>query len=259
MSRLLAFLYGMVAYFAFFITILYAIGFVGNLVVPKSIDSGAEGPLGLALLVNGAFLALFAVQHSVMARPAFKRWWTRFVPKPIERSTFVLVTSIILLAMFWQWRPMTAVVWQVENPAGQLVLHGFFWLGWVLVFLSTFLINHFDLFGLRQVYLYLTRQAYKGLPFRTTGFYNYVRHPLLLGFIIAFWSTPTMTTGHLFFALMTTAYMLAAIPLEERDLESFHGEIYRRYREEVPKLIPWRGAKGTDLIAESEQMGSAHE
>jgi protein-S-isoprenylcysteine O-methyltransferase Ste14 len=259
MTRLIAFLYGMVAYVAFFVTILYAIGFVGDFAVPKTINSGSEGPIGQALLINAALLALFAVQHSITARPAFKRWWTQFVPKPVERSTFVLLSSLILLLLFWQWRPISAVVWQVENPFGQFVLHGLFWFGWLVVFLSSFLINHFDLFGLRQVYLHLTKKTYTGLPFQTTAFYNYVRHPLLVGFIIAFWSTPTMTSGHLLFAVLTTAYIFVATPLEEADLESFHGEIYRRYREQVPKFIPWRGAKGADLMTESKGMSSVPE
>lgn len=238
-SRILALSYGLVAYAAFFVTILYAIGFVGNVVVAKSIDSGAEAPVAEALLVNIGLLALFAIQHSVMARPAFKAWWTTIVPRSVERSTFVLVSSLILLFMFWQWRPMTGIVWHVQNPIGSVALHALFWLGWAQVFLSTFLIDHFDLFGLRQVYLFFQGRQYVYPTFRVRALYKYVRHPLLLGFIVAFWATPSMTVGHLFFAAATTAYMLLAIPLEERDLAQFHGQAYEDYRGRVPKLLPF--------------------
>ncbi len=255
-ARVCGFLYGLVAYLVFFGTFLYLIGFVGNLVVPKSISSGSEGNLGLSLAINAMLLTLFALQHSVMARPGFKRWWTRWVPKPLERSTYVLIASVTLIVLFWQWRPLTGVVWQVESYAGQMVLYSLFGLGWVIVLLSTFLIDHFDLFGLRQVLLYLANRPYLRLPFRAMGLYRLVRHPLMLGFLIAFWAAPTMTLGHLLFAGLMTLYILAAIQLEERDLATFHGEIYQRYQREVPMLLPLRGVRGGDLVAAEAEEGT---
>lgn len=235
---MLAFLYGIVSYVVFLGAFLYAVGFVGNLAVPKSIDSGSDTALAEALVVNLLLLGAFAIQHSVMARPAFKRWWTTIVPKPVERSTYVLLSSLLLLLLFWQWRPLTTVVWAVVAPAGRVVLWGLFGLGWLIVLLSTFMINHFDLFGLRQVDLHRTGRAYEPPAFTRRALYRLVRHPIMLGFLIAFWATPRMTVGHLIFALATTGYILIGVTLEERDLVSAYGESYERYRREVSMLLP---------------------
>ena len=243
MNRVLAFLYGALCYVLFFITILYSIGFVGNLVVPKSIDSGVAGPYARAILVDIVLLAIFAVQHSVMARPAFKRWWTQFIPAAIERSTYVLLSSLALLLLFWLWQPMPEVIWDVDNTAGKYALWGVFAAGWVLVFISTFLISHFDLFGLRQVYLHLKERPYTPPPFKDPLLYRIVRHPIMLGFLIAFWATPHMTVGHLLFAIGTTAYILFALQLEERDLVAEHGDTYIDYRKRVSMIIPVPGKK----------------
>ena len=238
MGRILAFAYGVVSYVVFFVTFLYAIGFVGNIVVPKSVDFGGAAPLSEALLVNSLLLGLFAIQHSVMARPGFKKWWTKFVPQPVERSTYVLLASLALILLFWQWRPINTVVWDVENTIGNYLLWAIFFLGWVTVLIGTSLINHFDLFGLRQVYLYNRGEEYSELGFRTPFLYKLVRHPIMLGFIMAFWATPRMTVGHLLFSVATTAYILIAIQLEERDITSIHGKAYEDYRERVSMLLP---------------------
>jgi protein-S-isoprenylcysteine O-methyltransferase Ste14 len=237
-TRFLALGYGVLCYLAFLVVILYSIGFVGDFVVPRTVDHGLSAAAGGALVVNVLLLALFAVQHSLMARPAFKRWWTRFVPATIERSTYVLIASLVLALMFWQWRPMPTVIWDVSWQPGRILLWALFALGWVTVLVSTFLINHFDLFGLRQVYLAWRNAPYTNLRFRTSMLYRAVRHPLMLGFLVAFWATPTMTAGHLLFAVATTGYILIAIRLEERDLTAQLGEQYRDYRTRVPMLVP---------------------
>jgi protein-S-isoprenylcysteine O-methyltransferase Ste14 len=256
MGRALAFLYGLVTYGLFLLTFLYAIGFVTNLAVPKSIDTGVEGPIGQAILINVLLLGLFGLQHSVMARPAFKTWWTRIVPKPIERSTFVLATCVVLGLMYWQWRPITVVVWQVDHSAARAVLAGIGALGWVIVLYSTMLIDHFDLFGMRQVMLYLRNRPYTHHPFMERSLYRLIRHPLMLGFLIAFWSTPIMTGGRLLFAIVTTLYVLFAIQIEERDLVRLLGEDYRLYRQRTPMILPWiKGRRQGSRELESGRSG----
>ncbi len=237
-GRMSALIYGVICYAIFFATFCYAFGFVGNIFVPKSMDSPAQTPLLWALLINVGLLGIFAVQHSVMARPAFKRWWTQFVPRPVERSTYVLFSSLALILLFWLWQPMGGVLWNLESQTARAMVHGIFLGGWLLVLAATFLINHFDLFGLRQVWLYYQGRPYTYLPFRTPALYQHVRHPLYVGWLTAFWATPTMTVAHLVFALVTTAYILLAIRWEERDLLAHHGRIYAEYRQRVPMLVP---------------------
>ena len=238
MRRLLAVTYGATVYGFFLLTFCYAIGFVGDFVVPKSIDTGRAGPLVLALLIDLGLLGLFAGQHSIMARPAFKQWWTLFVPKPVERATFVLFASLALALLLWQWQPITMPVWHVANPVLANALFGVFLLGWTTVLVSTFLINHFELFGLVQVYAFWRGKELPRPVFRTPALYRWVRHPIYLGFLLAFWATPTMTAGHLLFAIATTGYILLGIFLEERDLIAEFGVQYRRYRESVGMLWP---------------------
>jgi methanethiol S-methyltransferase len=251
MGGIASVLYGAVVYLLFFVTFLYAIAFTGNLPVPKTIDSGPEGPLVPALVINTLLLGLFAIQHSVMARPAFKRWWTRFVPHAVERTTYVLLASLALLLLYWQWRPIPApVVWSVTNPAAILLIQAVFWIGWGLVLLSTFLLNHFELFGLRQVWARLLGRTLPAPQFRTPFLYKRTRHPLYLGFLLAFWAAPTMTAGHLLFAVGTTGYILIGIWLEERDMIALFGDQYRRYREQVSMLIPLPGRKASASPAE---------
>ena len=240
MGRIISFLYGVIAQAGFLIVLLYLIGFLGNFVVPNSIDSGQVGPFGQSLLINFILLSIFGVQHSVMARPGFKERWTRIVPKHIERSTYVLISNFLVVLLFWQWQPMVGVIWKVEHPMGTAILWGLFGLGWLVLVLASFMINHFDLFGTRQVYLYLRGKDYSPLEFKTRGFYKYIRHPLMLGWIIAFWSTPQMTVGHLVFAVGTTVYILIAIQIEERDLVRFLGESYENYRRKVSMLLPFK-------------------
>lgn len=246
MNRLVAFTYGSLCYLVFLATFLYAVAFLGNFGVSRTIDGEATAPFGQALFVNTLLLGLFAVQHSVMARPAFKRWWTRFVPKPVERSTYVLFSSLALLLLFHAWQPMGGVIWDVDAPALRAMVYGLYAGGWVLILAATFLINHFDLFGLRQVWLYLKGQPYTQLKFATPGLYRYVRHPLYVGWLLTFWATPTMTVAHLVFALATTAYILLAVRFEERDLVDVHGSAYAEYRERVPMLMPSLRRYGTD-------------
>ena len=237
--------YGIAAYAAFLFTISYATGFVGNFLVPKSIDSTRTAPFLTALLVNVGLLALFAVQHSVMARPFFKRWINRHIPESAERSTYTLASSAALLVLFWLWQPMGGVVWQVDNPVGRILFHIGCASGWVLVLMSTFLINHFDLFGLRQVWTQFRNRPYTALRFNTPGPYKLIRHPLYAGFIFAFWCTPTMTVAHLLFALLTAAYILVAIQLEERDLQAAHPE-YADYKRRTPMLVPRVSGKAAE-------------
>jgi protein-S-isoprenylcysteine O-methyltransferase Ste14 len=240
MTRFIAFVFGLVAYFAFFGTILYAIGFVEGLFVPKTIDVGGEAPLAEALIVNLLLMSVFAIQHSVMARKPFKAWWTQFVPPSIERSTYVLFSSLALILLFWQWRAMPSVVWRIADTNTANAVLALSFVGWVIVFTSTFLINHFELFGLHQVANNLAGRPMPAMRFRTPLLYKMVRHPIYLGFIIAFWAAPTMTAGRLLFAAVTTAYILVGIVLEERDLTELFGDEYRNYRARVGMLFPWR-------------------
>jgi protein-S-isoprenylcysteine O-methyltransferase Ste14 len=237
--RILVVSYGVASYLVFLVSFCYAVVFVGGIVVPRTVDHGIDGAsLGVALVINTLLLGLFAVQHSVMARPAFKRWWVRFVPPVIERSTYVLLASLVLLLLYWQWRTMPAVIWQVDQPAAQVLLWTLFAAGWATVLAATFMINHFELFGLRQVFTAWRGEAPGQTGFKATLLYRLVRHPLMLGFLVAFWATPVMTAGHLLFAIGTTGYILIAIQLEERDLTAELGDRYRAYRNSVPMLVP---------------------
>lgn len=240
MTAMLSLLYAALAYLFFVATFVYAIGFVGNIGVPRSVDVGPQSPLWEALAVNLALLGLFAVQHSVMARRSFKAWWTRFVPWTVERSTFVLAASLALALLLWQWRPIaTPVAWTVTDPIGVKILWTLFGLGWVVLFVSTFLINHFELFGLQQALSAFTGREWQAPQFRTPLFYRYVRHPIYVGFLLGFWATPVMTAGHLLFAIATTGYILVGIWFEERDLIAQFGDRYRAYRQQVGMLVPF--------------------
>ena len=239
-QKFVAFLYGLVAYFTSFATILYAIGFVDGMVVPKTIDTGSQSSATQALVVNLLLMSLFAVQHSLMARKQFKQWWTQYLPKSVERSTYVLITSLLLLILFWQWRPIPTVLWRVDDPTIAMAITGVSLGGWILVFASSFLINHFELFGVQQVIDNFVGSDMAPTRFRTPVLYKLVRHPLYLGFIIAFWAAPTMTVGHLLFAAVTTAYIFVGVFLEERDLVDLFGDDYRNYKKRVSMLLPWR-------------------
>ena len=238
MAKGIALVYGIIAYLIFFATFLYAVAFVGNFLVLKTIDSGPATSFAGALLVDALLLSVFAAQHSIMARPAFKRVWTKVVPQYAERSTYVLLASLCLLLLYWQWRAMPQVVWDVQNPVGQMLLRGLFWLGWLLVLTGTFMIDHFELFGLRQVSFFARGKEYVGVEFQETLLYSYCRHPIMLGFLVAFWAAPRMTAGHLVFAVATSAYVLLAIQFEEHDLITAHGEQYREYRGRTSMLLP---------------------
>ena len=244
MKKIIVLFYGILSYIVFLISFLYAIGFVGNLWVPKGIDSGSETDVTTALLINIGLLSLFAVQHSVMARPGFKAWWVKLIGKAAERSTYILLTSLALLLIFWKWQPINAIIWDLENNALILIMQVLFWMGWGIVLLSTFMISHFELFGLTQIVDNLKDQVTQSPKFQTNYLYKIVRHPIMLGFLIAFWATPTMTVGHLLFAVVTTAYILVAVKfLEEKDLRKALGEKYKAYQKEVPMLIPFTKKK----------------
>jgi methanethiol S-methyltransferase len=246
MAGLVAVIYGVVAYGATLVALLYLVGFVGNLVVPKSIDTGTAGPLIESIVVDTTLIVLFAIQHSVMARQGFKRWWTRIVPPAVERSTYVLSTSLALLILYWQWRPIPAPIWTVQDPIAAGVIDGIFWLGWVVLVASTFMLNHFEMFGLSQVFGRLFGKQLSDAKFRTPLLYRHVRHPIYLGVLLAVWATPAMTAGHLLFAAVTTGYILIGIQLEEHDLIQQFGDQYRRYRQQAAMLVPLPGRKFID-------------
>lgn len=239
MGRVLGFIYGVIAYAGFMAWMIYMIGFLGHFAVPISVDSGSVGPIGTAILINFLMVSIFAIQHTIMARPAFKQWWTQFIPKALERSTFVFIADIIMWVMIWQWQQIEGVIWHVQNTMAANILIGISMLGWITVVLSSFMINHFELFGLEQVWHYLRGTEPKQITFKLRGFYKYVRHPLMFGFLVFFWATPYMTASHLCFAVMFTIYVLIGTRYEERDLMKAHPEEYEKYREEVPGLIPF--------------------
>lgn len=243
MKRYLFLIYGVISYVVFLATIVYAIGFIGNIAVPKALDGPAVLPLWQALLINAGLLGVFAIQHTGMAREEFKKWWTKIIPAPIERSTYVMISNILMIALFWFWQPLGGEIWTVENPLAKAIIWGLFAIGWGLLFISTFLINHFDLLGVRQVWLAFRKKPYTQVKFREPFLYKVVRHPLYLGFVIAFWATPTMTVTHLVFAIACTGYILVGIYFEEKDLIKNFGQNYLEYRKRVPMLIPVRFGK----------------
>jgi methanethiol S-methyltransferase len=256
MKRYLFLLYGTLAYLMTVVVLLYAIGFVGAFIVPKTIDSGTVQPFGMSIVIDVVLLGLFGLQHTLMARPAFKRRWTRLVAPQIERSTYVLITNLIFVLLFWQWRPVPEYVWSTTSDLVATILIVLFWVGWGTMFVGTFLIDHFDLFGVKQVVFYFQGKEYPKPRFVMRGFYRYVRHPLMLGFIVAFWATPDMSIGHLLFAVATTGYILLAIQFEEKDLIAVHGDEYRRYRRDVSMLFPLRFGGGDGATAEQSEAGS---
>lgn len=252
MRRTLLLLYSVVCYVVFLVAFLYAVGFVGCVGVPKCLDTGPSGPLSRAILVNGLLLGAFAVQHSIMARRWFKAWWTRVIPPEAERSTFVLLSSLLLALLYWQWQPIAGVVWDLQGTGVRSALHGLSALGWLVVLTGTFMIDHFDLFGLRQGWLAFQKREYTHPPFTTMGYYRYTRNPLMLGFMVAFWAAPTMTPGRLFFAVMTTAYMLVGIALEERDHAFWLGAPYLDYKRRTSMLIPMPPRRASHRQATAE-------
>ncbi|OBH51918.1 methanethiol S-methyltransferase [Mycobacterium sp. E2479] len=258
MKRYLTVGYGAGAYLMFLAAFLYLVAFVAGLWVPRTVDHGLSAPIGQAVLVNVLLVAAFGAQHSVMARPAFKAWWTRFVPASIERSTYVVLSSAVLVLLYWQWRTMPAVVWDVRLPAGRLTLWTLFWLGWAIALASTFMVSHFDLFGLRQVYLAWRERPYTHIGFHARLLYRLVRHPLMLGFLIAFWATPTMTAGHLLFSIGMTSYILIAVQLEERDLVAVLGDEYQEYRRSVSMLVPFTRRQQRRLGRQPAQPAGQH-
>jgi protein-S-isoprenylcysteine O-methyltransferase Ste14 len=258
MSRILAFIYGVISYLAFLAAFCYAIAFVGDFYVPKTINSGVIGSFWSSLLINAGLLSLFAIQHSGMARPGFKKWWTKIIPEPIERSTYVLLASTVLFLLYWQWQPMTSIIWSIESEIGRWILWGLFGLGWGTVVYTTFLISHAHLFGLTQVRDFVKDRDLWEPEFQTPNLYRHMRHPMMLGFFLAFWAIPNMTAGHLLFSIATTGYILIALQLEERDLLQTFGERYRKYREQVPMFIPRPGKKvPTDIeVPQAESVPS---
>ncbi len=251
LSRTIVFIYGFTVYAFMFVTFLYFLGFIANFLVPKGIDSGPDTPLAMAMVIDIALIAVFCIPHSIMARPRFKSWWTGIIPKTIERSTYVLIATLFLILMFWQWRPMTQIIWQVEQGWAQATLWGLYIFGIVLFFAATFIIDHFDLFGLKQVTVNLMKKTYIPPSFKVTYLYKFIRQPLYIGWFLIFWATPTMTLGHLVFAIGMSTYILIAIRYEEEDLARFHGEDYVRYKERVPKFIPKLGEVHETIRAKS--------
>ncbi|MEP3783312.1 MAG: methanethiol S-methyltransferase [Ascidiaceihabitans sp.] len=244
MGRSITFIYGVAAYVIFLVTFLYSIGFVGNILMSKSIDSGASGPVARSLMINIALLCVFALQHSIMARPAFKRIWMKVIPKAAERSTYILMTCVALILIFEFWQPLARPVWDVRNTNFEMLLIMLFWIGWLVVLTSTFMIDHFDLFGLKQVYANLKKRQVTQKGFVKIGLYRLVRHPIMTGFLIAFWAAPAMSVGHLLFALVATGYIvIAVLHLEEKDLIAEIGDDYRAYQREVPAFIPGLGGR----------------